>query len=75
MARQNKSIKLIKFTPCANQKFMLRYHQLNNTNAMTRSSSRMWDSRELPDGARQSKTNGELASEQPTESGAQASKR
>lgn len=32
----------------------------------------MWDSRELPDGARQSETNGELALEQPTESGAQA---
>lgn len=31
----------------------------------------MWDSRELPDGARQSETNGELASEQPTESEAQ----
>ena len=35
---------------------------------MTRSSSRTWDSRELPEGARQSETDGELALEQPTES-------
>lgn len=33
----------------------------------------MWDNRELPDGARQSEAEGELALEQPTESRAQAS--